>query len=631
MKIPKETLEFFNGEKIRARVFLDKYALRDKRDRILEKTPREMWRRVANAIASTEMQFEKWSKEFYWLLEDFKFIPGGRIHYGAGNNYVKNSLLNCYFIKIEDDSIEGIFDAMKYQARTYSYGGGVGIDISCLRPRGAKVKNSARYSTGAASFMDIFSQVTGTIGQYNRRGALLLSIDCQHPDVEEFITAKSDPERRNVRFANISVKVRDAFMEAVENDDYWHLWYPEMTDIKYSEDAIEVEDIYECFDHPEETFFHVKGEDFIRVKKVYKTVKARDLWNLIVKTAWESAEPGLLYWDTIIRYSNSEFCHKLRGTNPCGEIPLPHGGCCCLGHINLAKIVENPYENPRINWKLLERLVRLGVRFLDDVLTYNAGKHPIPIQNKVSAAERRIGLGITGLADFLMRMKIRYDSEEALKLIDKVMDFIKNTAYKESAMIAKEKGPFPKFNMKKMLDNEFIKNLRDDTIELIKKYGLRNVAILTVAPVGTGSILAGTTSGIEPLFAKKYLRRSESLSEKKFVVRDPAIRQLVEKYGDNLPEYVVSAYEIDPVMRVRMQAVVQKHVDNSISSTVNLPRDFPTEKLSELYFLGWKLGLKGLTVYREGSREGVLHVAEDDSIHKNVEVATKPQIQQIKR
>ena len=607
MKIPEETLKFFDGEKIRARVFLDKYALRDKRDNLLECTPKEMWKRVASAIASVENEFEKWRKEFLWALTDFKFVPGGRINFGAGNNTVRNSLTNCYVIPIEDDSIEGIFEAMKKQARTYSYGGGVGIDISALRPRGAKVNNTAKYSTGAASFMDIFSEVTGTIGQYNRRGALLLTIDIQHPDVEEFIEAKSDPERRNVRFANVSVKIRNAFLEAVVKDRDWLLWYPDVTDIRYSSEAIRVKDIYECFEHPEETFFHVDGEEFIRVKKVYKIVKAKELWEKIVKYAWATAEPGILYWDTVKRYSNSEYFQPIITCNPCSELPLPAYGNCCLGHINLSKIVINPYKNPKINWKLLERLVQIGVRFLDDVITYSVGKHPLPEQNKVAEEGRRIGLGITGLADFLMRMKLRYDSNEALELVDKVMDFIKNKAYITSAQLAREKNPFPKFKLNEIMKSEFIKNLSEEVKEEIRKYGLRNITILTVAPVGTGSILAGTTSGIEPLFAKKYLRRSESLKEKKFYLHDHSLRELIKLYGiDNLPDYVVSAYEIDPFKRVKMQAIVQRHVDSSISSTVNLPKDFPAEKLNDLFLYGWKEGLKGLTIYREGSREGIL-------------------------
>jgi len=616
-KLYKETLDFFDGDKIRARVFLDKYALRDKRDNILEKTPKEMWKRVANAIASTETDIETWRKRFYWLLEDFKFVPGGRIHFGAGNKYVRNSLINCYFIPILDDSIEGIFDAMKKQARTYSYGGGVGIDITPLRPRGSHVNNSARYSTGAASFMDLFSQVTGTIGQYNRRGALLLSIDIQHPDVIEFIKAKNDKEHKQVRYANISVKIRDEFMKAVEEDRDWILWYPEKTDIKFSEDAIKVDDIWECFDHPEETFFLVDKEPFIRVKKIYKTIKARELWDMIVENAWASAEPGVLYWDTIKYESNSEFVYPIHGLNPCGEINLGNFGACCLGHINLSKIVKNPYENPEIDWEILDELVRTGVRFLDDVLTYNADLHPLKEQAETSLNERRIGLGITGMADFLARMKIDYDSDEAIELMDEIMDRIKNEAYQTSALISKSKNPFPKFNMKKMLESHFIERLWDSTIELIKQYGLRNIALLTVAPVGTGSLLAGTTSGIEPIFDKRYERNTESLSEKKFLMRDPALKDYIKKFGDkNIPSYFRTAHSINPEMRLKMQAVIQRHVDNSISSTVNLKTSTTKEEVSNIYKLGWQLGLKGITIYRDGSREGVLKVAEDDSIEK---------------
>ena len=616
VKLYKETLDFFDGDKIRARVFLDKYALRDRRDNVLEKTPKDMWKRVANAIASTETDIETWRKRFYWLLDDFKFVPGGRIHFGAGNKYVRNSLINCYFLSIED-SIEGIFDTMKKQARTYSFGGGVGLDLTPLRPRGSPVDNSARYSTGAASFMDLFSQVTGTIGQYNRRGALLLSIDIQHPDVIEFIKTKSDKEHKQVRYANVSVKLRDEFMKAVEDDRDWILWYPEKTDIKFSEDALKVDDIWECYDNPNETFFLVDKEPFIRVKKIYKTIKARELWDLIVENAWHYAEPGILYWDTILYESNSEYFAKVHGTNPCGEIVLSNGSACNLGHINLSKIVKNPYENPEIDYDMLDEIVRNAVRFLDDVLTYNMDLHPLREQKEAAANERRIGLGITGMADFLARMKIEYDSEEALELMDEIMDRIKNEAYQTSALISKSKNPFPKFNMKKMMDNHFIERLWDSTKELISKYGLRNVTLLTIAPVGTGSILAGTTSGIEPIFAKKYERSTESLNEKKFMVRDPALKDYVKKHGKkNLPSYFKTAHEIDPEMRVRMQATLQRHVDSSISSTTNLKSTVTKEQVSKIFKLGWELGLKGITIYRDGSREGVLKVAEDDSIEK---------------
>ncbi|RLG30157.1 hypothetical protein DRN98_07630 [Methanosarcinales archaeon] len=306
-------------------------------------------------------------------------------------------------------------------------------------------------------------------------------------------------------------------------------------------------------------------------------------------------------------------------TENCGEITLENNGACCLGHINLSKVVKNSYKQPEIDWDLLEHITRVAVRFLDDVLTYNMGLHPIEEQNKASEESRRIGLGITGLADLFMRMKIRYDSDEALKLTDKIMSFIKNISYQESAEIAKIKDVFPKFDLKKMLDSPFIKALSEDTIEMISKYGLRNISLLTIAPVGTGSILAGTTSGIEPLFAKKYLRRSESLKEKKFLMHDPSLRDIVKLFGDDLPDYVVGAYDIDPTYRVKLQGICQRNIDASISSTLNLPRDFSKDRLSELFKLGWKEGLKGITIYREGSREGILKIEEDDSIKKNGE------------
>ncbi|MFZ8805177.1 MAG: adenosylcobalamin-dependent ribonucleoside-diphosphate reductase [Candidatus Calescibacterium sp.] len=619
INIPEETLRWFQGDELRARVFYEKYALRDFDGNIIEKTPPEMWRRVARGIASQEKTPElqkEWEKRFYSILEDFKFVPGGRIMFGAGNPR-KATLLNCYYIPIKEDSIEGIFDCAKEMARTYSYGGGVGIDITILRPKGSPVSNSAIFSTGAVSFMDLFSKVTGTIGQAGRRGALMITLEVRHPDVFDFIDVKDDPLRLNVRYANISLKITDDFMKAVKEDGLFTLWF--------------------------------ENE---RVKRIEHKVRARDIWERLVKRAWSSAEPGVIFWDTAKRYSPTEYDEKMaiKGCNPCSEQMLEDYGCCNLGNINLSKFVKNPFKKkPDVEkfWKLvyekspdeamdyaekkgwaypdlkeLEKVVRYGMRFLDNVLDYSAPRHPLPQQREASLYTRRTGLGATGLADFLAMMRIKYDTDEAVFMMDKLFEFIKNIAYDESTELSREKGPFPAFQREKHVEMPFLKpssngrGIREDILEKIWKYGLRNACLLTIPPVGSGAILAGTTGGIEPIFALSYIRRSESLSRGTYKVYHPLVAAYLAEFGGSekdLPDFFVTAHQIDPKMRVKIQGTIQKHIDSSISSTVNLPSHTTPEEIGKIYELAWEFGCKGITVYREGSREGVLITEEQAS------------------
>ncbi len=603
-------LEFFKGDVLRTRTFLDKYALKNIAGEILENVPTQMWERVAREIASVESTLSlkrEWQNKFYYLLENFRFIPGGRILFAAGSER-KSTLLNCYVIPIKEDSIEGIFDFAKEEARTYSYGGGVGTDISILRPRGTMVHNSALFSTGAVSFMEIFSLVTGTIGQSGRRGALMLTISVDHPDVIHFIDIKSKPNERTkemvgymraifgdyftdnqyqkieeflgsqqVRYANISVRVTDEFMKAVINDSDFQL----------------------RFQSPKTGRVEIK-------------IRARELWDKLIQSAWKSAEPGIMFWDNIVKESTSEYNGmNVVTTNPCSEIPLEPYGCCCLGNINLASIVRDPFgKNSHIDTQEVDRLVEYGVRFLDNVLTYAYPRHPLRGQAEQSLKTRRIGLGFTGLGSMLAMLKVRYDSEEALDLVDRLFERIRNRAYQASADLAKERGTFPLFDKDKHLKSNFIKRLPLDLKNKIKKYGLRNVAILTVPPVGSGSILAGVSSGVEPIFALKYQRRSESLKQKEFWVEDHTLQKYREVSGtsmnDEVPPYFVTAHEIDPFFRVKMQSVIQKYIDHAISSTINLPKSIDVGTVEKIYMEAWKLGCKSITVYREGSREGVL-------------------------
>ena len=584
--LPAETLAAFGGDELRARVFYEKYALRDADGKQVEKRPEDMWSRVARELASPEKDDEKrkeWASKFYWLLEDFRFVPGGRVLFGAGQMR-KSTLLNCYFFRIREDSIEAIFDWCKEAARTYSFGGGVGTDISVLRPRGSPVNNSAIYSSGAVSFMELLSTTTGTIGQAGRRGALMITIRVDHPDVMEFIGVKKDLKK--VNYANISVKITDDFMQAVETDGDFLL--------------------------------HFKNEKV----EMNKTVRARDVWKALIKGAWQSAEPGVLFWDTIKRDSTTEYNGmEVQGVNPCSEQTLESYGCCCLGSVNLSAFVKDPFtEKASIDWDGLTKATQFGVRFLDNVLDYNAERHPIPQQKDASLHSRRIGVGITGLGDMLIKLGLKYDDDSTMGFVDHLFERITNVIYDYSTDLAKEKGSFPAFDAEKHLAQSFVSRLDEKVKEKIRSQGLRNAAITTIPPVGSGSILAGTSSGVEPVFALFYTRRSKSLSEGEFKVFHPLVKEYMGATGASnegeLPNYFVTSHQIRPEMRVKMQATIQRHIDTAISSTVNLPEDITQEEVQKIYMLAWRMGCKGITVYREGSREGIL---ETEKVVKKVE------------
>ena len=579
--LPKETLEFFDNDELRARIFYEKYSLSGLEGNRLEKTPVDMWKRIARELASVENEEKKEEieKRFYWLLEDFKFVPGGRILFGAGSNH-KATLLNCYYIPIKKDSLEAIYDTAKEMARTYSYGGGVGIDISVLRPKGATVNNAARFSTGSTSFMELYSTTTGIIGQTGRRGALMITLDVTHPDIEDFVTIKND--KKSVRYANISVKIYDGFMEAVENGKPFEL--------------------------------HFKN-DKVEFKK---EVMARDLWKKIIDTALNTGDPGIMFWDRMKKESPTEYDERMaiKGTNPCAEQPLEDYGACDLGAINLDCFVKNQFtKEAEVDWDDLEETIKYGVRFLDNVLDYSYSRHALKAQADETVYARRIGLGIMGLANMLISMNLKYDSEEAVKFVDYLMKRIKEIAYKESSNLAKEKGSFPAFVVEKHVERDFVKRLDENLIKKIKKDGLRNACILTVAPTGSISSMAGVSGGIEPIFALSYTRRSESLSEEKFEVFDPFVKKYMEKFDirekSELPDIFVTAHKIDPFIRVKMQATIQKHIDSSISSTVNLSAETDADTVDKIYKYAWKLGCKSITVYREGSKDDILKATDE--------------------
>ena len=595
--LPQETLDYFNGDDLRARVFYEKYALRDPSGGVIERTPSQMWRRIARELASVEATAEKrreWKEKFYWLLDDFRFIPGGRIMHGAGNPK-RVTLLNCYVVPVHDDSIESIFEWMKQAARTYSLGGGVGTDTSVLRPRGAPVNNAARSSTGSVSFMELFSLTTGTIGQSGRRGALMITIADSHPDVLDFVKVKRNLNR--VRYANISVRVSDAFMRAVDHDTDFTL--------HFANDRA----------------------------SLTKTIRARDLWNELIRGARDYAEPGLIFWDQVKRWSTSEYDGmNVLTTNPCSEIPLEPYGNCCLGNVNLAQFVSDPFgPQARVDWDSLEPALGYATRFLDNVLDYNADRHPLPQQKEASLKSRRIGVGFTGLGDMLIKLGLKYDTDEAIAFVDELYDRIKSIVYDASVSLAQEKGVFPAYDAERHLQNLFLTTLQPRVLERIRRHGLRNVALLTVPPVGSGAALAGVTSGIEPIFDLSYIRRSESLSQETFKVYHPLVRQYMARFGiereETLPSFFVTAHQTKAEMRVKMQAAIQKHIDHSISSTVNLPRETTSEEVERIYFLAWKLGCKGITVYRAGSRENILTAMSEEK--PNIYTASKEALEDL--
>ena len=500
---------------------------------------------------------------------------------------------NCYFFGIREDSIEAIFDFCKEAARTYSYGGGVGTDISVLRPKGSPVNNAAIFSSGAVSFMELLSTTTGTIGQAGRRGAQMITIRVDHPDVIDFINVKKDLKK--VNYANISVKITDAFMRAVERDEDFEL--------KFKNEKVELN----------------------------RKVRAREIWKQLVKGAWESDEPGVIFWDTIKRESTTEYNQmEVEGVNPCSEQTLENYGNCCLGSVNLSAFIHEPFtDHSSVDWDSLVRATQYAVRFLDDVLDYNAERHPLPQQKKASLWSRRIGVGITGLGDMLIKLGLKYDEESTIEFVDKLFEKITNVIYGYSTELAKEKGAFPAFVAEKHLAQPFIQRL-DPKVKESMKEGVRNAAITTIPPVGSGSILAGCSSGVEPVFALSYTRRSKSLSEGEFKVFHPLVKEYMSATHlsevKQLPSYFVTAHQIKPEMRVKMQATIQRHIDTAISSTVNLPESITPEEVERIYFLAWELGCKGITVYREGSREGILET-EEAGKKKDVKMKKKEPLQ----
>ncbi len=607
-QVKEATLAYFNGDELATNVFMTKYCLRDKKGNYVEKTPDDMHRRLAAEFARMEDKFGDTGpteNEIYSFLKDFKYIvPQGSPMMGVGNDYVNVSLSNCVVVDNPQDSVSSIMDAGKDIANLFKRRCGVGLDISDLRPEGAPVNNSARTTTGAWSFADFYSYVCRMIGQNGRRGALMLSMDIRHPDIQKFVRMKHDLTK--VTGANVSVKISDSFMEAVEKGEQFTLQFPV--------DA--------------ETPTHISE------------VSAVELWNEIVESATKTAEPGLLMWDNITKnlpaHSYPQF--QTKTTNPCGEIPLSAYDSCRLISLNLKHLVTDAFtDKAAFDFNKLKQIVAVGMRLSDDLVELELEK----LQNIRNVADsedekvlwtklynaaangRRTGLGTHGLADAVARMNLSYDSDEAVTLIEQIYEIVRDTAYTESCYLAQERGAFPAFNWETESNNAYIQRLPQEIQALIQTTGRRNISILTNAPTGSVSIMSQTSSGLEPVFKNFYIRRRK-LSHNELGVEADFVDDLGDRWleykvfhhnvreylnlmkTEDIPSFFVESDSIDWSQRVVIQAAIQKSIDHSISSTINLPKGTSPEVVGKLYQQGWKMGLKGITVYVDGSRTGVL-------------------------
>ena len=550
-----------------------KYRFKEADGTPVDRSVEDSWRRIARALASVEADPAHWEQKFYDALDDFKYLPAGRITAGAGTGR-KVTLFNCFVMGTVPDSMGGIFDMLKEAALTMQQGGGIGYDFSTIRPRGADVKGVAADASGPLSFMDVWDAMCRTImSAGSRRGAMMATMRCDHPDIESFIEAKSDPAR--LRMFNLSVLVTDAFMEAVKAGGSWDLQFD---------------------------------------GKVYHTVEARDLWNKIMRSTYDFAEPGVIFIDRINAANNLSYCETIAATNPCGEQPLPPYGACLLGSINLAKLVVNPFgSDATLDEGALNDLVATAVRMMDNVV--DASNFPLEQQAQEAQAKRRIGLGVTGLADALLMVGQRYGSDEAAATAENWLKAIARAAYLASVELAKEKGAFPLFDAEKYLASGTMQAMDEDVRAAIAAHGIRNALLTSIAPTGTISLYAGNvSSGIEPVFAysytRKVLQKDGSRTEEEVV--DYAVQMWRDRFGDaELPDYFVNAQTLAPLDHVKMQAAAQKWVDSSISKTINCPEDISFDDFKDVYMTAYETGCKGCTTYRPNDVTGsVLSVSE---------------------
>ena len=713
-------------------LYKKKYFIKDLNSDLIESTPEDVFKRLSSFLATvegTKAKQKKWATKFYEELFEGRFIPGGRVLAGAGDLYRLKTLANCFVTKIQRDEIDSIYKAAFECARTYSYGGGIGVDISSLRPKDSIVHNAADSSTGAVSFMELYSLTTGLIGQSGRRGALMLTIDVKHPDIEHFLKVKKVPnwvtnqivdqcnwsgrfdnqeletikkqvmENTQVRFANISVKASDEFMQAVDEQREYlqgeYLVYQKKKNNILNNAPQDIDNIHYSINIPSKdisnyalmdsfsTFARMKNwleqkynfsitkskfsdkmnrdvygdisielnneeydlairqaGDFMlyfsseQTGEIRRMVKARDIWDQFIEGNYKTAEPGLIFWSTMSKYSPSNYVGKpIICTNPCAEVPLEDGGACNLGSLNLSCFIENGYEaNAKINWDKLAESTAILIRFLDNVVTWNEDLNALEKQKMAARETRRLGLGIMGIADMLNQLGLGYDSKEGIAIITQAMEFITNAAFQASASLAGEKGASPIYSEEEYMKCPFIEAaLSKETQSLIRENGIRNIAIMSIAPTGSisniikgiqvgGKNYIGVSGGVEPIFALYYTRRTESFKKNEFYkvfhstvqayIDKMDLREELEaadKIEDILPDYFLrTAHHIKPDKRVEIQGLIQRYIDHSISSTINLPEDVQPEVISDIYLKAWKKDLKGVTIYRDGSRFPIL-------------------------
>ncbi|MDD5709350.1 MAG: adenosylcobalamin-dependent ribonucleoside-diphosphate reductase [Candidatus Marinimicrobia bacterium] len=732
--------DYLNGNELAENIYSKKYYLRDYEGKPIEERPEDVFMRISAFVASQEVskiKQKEWAEHFYRDLYNGHWIAGGRVLAGAGDLYRLKTLANCFVTGIESDNIEAIYKTAAECARTYSYGGGVGVDITPLRPRDSIVHNAADSSTGAVSFMELFSMTTGLIGQSGRRGALMLTIDIKHPDIFHFIKVKKTPnwvtrqiveqcswsnkfteeqlaeikrqvmDNTQIRFANISIKVSDEFMQAVKEENeykrdtvlvyrkrhklrltealqdggfYYSLGIPskDVGDYELLKTFPDTEKMNAWLD--EQFGRNVKEEDLRDKNKrdvygdylldagskdwelalryagdfllyfgsgpsgeIRDLVKARDIWNLFVESNYHTAEPGLIFWSKMSKYSPSNYVDRpIISTNPCAEVPLEDGGACNLGSINLSRFVRDGFTpKAKIDWEQLKISTGNCVRFLDNVVSWNELLNPLEKQRIAAQATRRLGLGIMGIADMLFQLGLDYDSRQGVELMEEVMSFINDVAYMTSSQLAKEKGSCESFDFEKYQQGPFFReSLSEETQDHIRQFGLRNIALTSIAPTGTISNIIksfeigktnyiGVSGGIEPLFALFYTRRAESFDNQFFQVFHSTVQAYLDLNNlndkiqdvkkefdleDILPSYFLkTAHTISYDKRLQIQAACQQFIDHSISSTINLPEDIEPEVISSIYLEAWSRGLKGITIYRDGSRYPILSREEKKS------------------
>jgi ribonucleoside-diphosphate reductase alpha chain len=554
-----------------------KYRLRSPSGEVLDKTIEDTWRRVAAAVAAPEREPSRWAERFYDAMSNFKFLPAGRVVAGAGSRRTGVTLFNCFVMGAIPDDMGGIFAHLREAALTMQQGGGIGYDFSTLRPRGAPVKGVGADASGPLSFMDVWDAMCRTIMSAGyRRGAMMATLRCDHPDIEAFIEAKREPGR--LRMFNLSVLVTDAFMQAVEENAPWELSFG---------------------------------------GTVWKVLPARELWDEIMRATYAYAEPGVIFIDRINRRNNLSYCEEITSTNPCGEQPLPPYGACLLGSINLARLIEDPFTaEARLDLDRLRRLVPDCVRMMDNVIDISL--FPLPQQQEEARQKRRIGLGVTGLADALILCGLRYGSSAAVTAVESWLGAIQREAYLASAALAAEKGSFPLFDRDRFLAGETVTGLDEDVRAAIAEHGTRNALLTSVAPTGTISLFAdNVSSGIEPVFSFRHTRNvlMPDGTHRQEEVTDYAYRLFRRIKGEHapLPDYFIDAQALTPEDHLVMQSAVQKHIDSSISKTINLSADIPFERFKDVYLQAYALGCKGCTTYRPNEVTGAVLAAKPEA------------------